>query len=212
MGERVERVVFLSDDAYQKELVNRPNTKPESTTEGSFVITPLQLKAFAAVACVFSIGFIGWNLRANVAEREVAELTLAHSATLTGLDRSHREALQKLTDEARIAERVRVMEINDLDIKFTEELTDAKLETERALAAVAAGELRLRNRFTCPAVSASNGVPATGARAGVDNGEEGSGLQKSDGDFLVRLAGEADLVVTQLRACQAVVAGDRVTK
>lgn len=152
--------------------------------------------------------FGGIYLRDQIADADIAELQLEHRTRIADIDVAHRAQLQAMTDAARDAERFRVIEMATIDAQHTEELTNAKRETDAALAAVRSGELRLRNRFTCDA-AAGDGVPATGASAGVDRAGEGSGLQREDAEFLVRLAAEADDVVRQLRACQAVIAADR---
>jgi len=174
------------------------------------VIIPFKFKALAAGAVVLGFFFTGWHIRDRFAEAEVAILTSHHTAVINNLNVTHRDALLAETNRRLTIERARIQDINILDTKYTEELNNAKLETENALAAVAAGELRLRNRFTCnSAASASGAGVATSPGASVDNAGEKGGLQGTDAAFLVRLASEADAVVTQLRACQAVIAGDR---
>lgn len=118
-------------------------------------------------------------------ERARAEDRLVYEAVV--------RALQE-TAAARIAE---------IDAKHYQELLDAKTETDRTIAAIRAGERRLRERFTCPA------APPADAGAGVDPPSEARGLQPEDAAFLIGLAGEADAVVVQLSACQAILAEDR---
>src|SRR5690606_3053639 len=55
----------------------------------------------------------------------------------------------------------------DLDQRHTQALSDARAETARLAAAVAAGERRLRVAAHCP----SAGVPGTASTAGMDDGE-----------------------------------------
>lgn len=73
-------------------------------------------------------------------------------------------------------------------------------EKDAVIADLRAGNVRLRNRFTCPTPAVSQEPGASGQR----NGGEGSGLLEQDAEFLVRLAAEADERVKQLQACQNV--------
>ena len=86
--------------------------------------------------------------------------------------------------------------------RFLKEQADAKLETDRTIAGLRAGTVRLRDRFTCPSLPGasadSSGVAEAGPR----------GLQPEDAEFLVGAAARADEVARQLNALiQAVGAG-----
>jgi prophage endopeptidase len=172
-------------------------------------------KIVVPILIVFTVLWGAYNFGANherrEADLEIAALNDAHTKTLTELDRTNRTALQAATDEARAIEQRYVASMAALDLKYTQEITDAKTQAERDIAAVRAGELRLRNRFTCAADPAApgSGAAAVAAGAGGGDGTRQAGLQVEDAEFLVRLADAADAVVRQLTACQAIVATDR---
>lgn len=167
-------------------------------------------KVGLAVFVFAGVWFGGYSFRARLADADIAELNAAHAATLDTLDRTNRDALQAATDNARAIEQRYTAQMAALDLKHTQELQNAQDRTEADIAAVRAGELRLRNRFTCDnTASPGGGVPPAGAGSGLGDATRGTGLQPADGEFLIRLAGRADAVVLQLRACQAIVAGDR---
>jgi hypothetical protein len=158
---------------------------------------------------VLAIWFSGWGIRGKFADVEIAMLKAEHREVLVDLDRQHREKLQTMTDEVRATERAHVDAMAALDARYNQEMTDAKRETETLAAAVRAGELRLRNRFTCPSTSASAGVPAAGTGSSVNPATASGGLRNEDAELLIRLAAEADDVVRQLTACQAIITADR---
>lgn len=151
----------------------------------------------------------GYRIRARMADADLAELAASHATTLADLERTNRIALQTATDAARAAENKRVADMAALDLKYTQEMTNAKRETDAALAAVRSGELRLRNRFTCNSSATSSSVPETGAGSRVDNDSAGGGLQTEDAVVLVQWADRADAIVRQLNACIAIVQADR---
>ncbi len=107
-------------------------------------------------------------------------------------------------------------EINE---KHQRELSNEKDKTNRILADYSNGSLRLRDKFqpaSCPSIGQADAGTSTGTvlPASIDSGSSNydsaqSGLQKSDIDFLVQLAADADEVVLQLQSCQAVIAKDR---
>lgn len=74
-------------------------------------------------------------------------------------------------------------------------------ETDRTIAGLRDGTVRLRERFTCPR------VPAASPAAGSGDDPARYGLRPADAEFLVRLADKADGVAEQLSTCQAVIAG-----
>lgn len=160
----------------------------------------------ALCAWLYSLGAKSERVKANA---EIAELKADHATTLADLERTNRIALQAATDAARAAENKRVADMAALDLKYTTEMTNAKRETDAALAAVRSGELRLRDRFTCNSSTASGSVPETGAGPRVGDDATPSGLQVADAAVLVQRAADADEVVRQLTACQAIVRADR---
>lgn len=95
------------------------------------------------------------------------------------------------------------------DQRLTEALNDEREKSEAAVAAVRAGTVRVRDRFTCTATG-SGQLPNTGTGTGPGDGAPTQrGLQAADIELVLRLAGEADEVAQRLRACQAIVRADR---
>lgn len=91
--------------------------------------------------------------------------------------------------------------------KLQQEKRDALAERDAVLADAAAGRLRLRDKFRCPAVG--GGVPAAAAGPGGGDAAGGSILSREDQEFLVRIGAEADDLARRLTACQRILATDR---
>lgn len=127
-------------------------------------------------------GFAGYNyVLKNRLEQQQTD-------TLSALIKHQEELLTKEKEYQRI--------INDVRGQYAADKEQAIKERDATIAGLRNESIRLRKRFTCPALPAS-----TGASAGSDGGEE-SGLLGEDAEFLVRFASEADEVVLQLQACQ----------
>jgi prophage endopeptidase len=113
--------------------------------------------------------------------------------------------LLKQRDESR--QRVRELERQGaennaaIDAAYQKGLTDAQAKTDRTIADLRSGNLRLRRDLAASACGAA-GAPAP---AGVGDGGADPGLWGATAEALVLLADEADGVVRQLTACQAVV-------
>lgn len=78
-----------------------------------------------------------------------------------------------------------------------EEQRNAKQKYDATLAALRTDNLRLRQRFTCPAPGDVHSTPASGS-----DGGEGSGLLREDAEFLISEAQRADDIVRQLKLAQ----------
>lgn len=169
-----------------------------------------RLVLFVSVVTYSAIAMYGrgYRIATEEGDRKITKLQVAHDRVISNLNAVHSAALLAETNRRLDVERARVQDMNALDARFTEELNDAKREADDLVAAVRADERRLRNRFTCPAATGSAGSGTSPGASVGDAGEE-SGLRTADAEFLIRLAAEADQVVTQLRACQAIVAADR---
>lgn len=105
----------------------------------------------------------------------------------------------------RAAEQQHAQALAAIDAKYQENERNAQLETDRLRAQLRAGTVRL----SVPVVAGSCRLPATGAGAGSGDGAERADIQPAAADDLVALAADADAVVRQLSACQAVVRADR---
>lgn len=108
-----------------------------------------------------------------------------------------REARQLAEVNARKAEERYRAEVRAVAQRFLDKQEEAREENERLVAAVAAGERRLRQRFTCPA-GVSGAGPTTG---GTDAAQEG-GLSPEDFRVLAGIAADGDRAIRQLTALQ----------
>lgn len=163
-------------------------------------MNPKLIMAGAALAALVLALFLAYNQgrkieRANWIERD-------NKATIEATMK-----LQAANERAIAAERKNAQDLADVSQTYQKELSHARNETARAVAAVRTGAIRLRDprqgtgdRDTVPEV----GTTATGCDAA-----KGSELPGADAEFLVRLAGEADEVAKQLSACQAIIRKDR---
>jgi hypothetical protein len=152
----------------------------------------------------------GGHVEHQAREAEVAQLKDQQHTELAKIDQTHRQQLQDALMQA-AAEKVRAdADMADLDAKFTKEIHDAKVKSAADVAAVRAGTVRLRDRFTCDgAGGASGGAAAAGQSTGVGDAAAGRGLRQEDAAILVQESDRADNVVRQLSACQAIVVRDR---
>lgn len=164
-----------------------------------------QVYLIAAVAALVAIGGAyawgrtdgrtieraAWEKRDNDALRSAnAEIDAAHRK-LREQERSAAERLAQVSAE------------------YQKEVSNAREETRRRVAAVAAGTLRLRD----PAASnqtCADRVPDAPAAAERRDGAEAGYLSGTAAQFLLELTAEADEVARQLAACQAVVRQDRL--
>lgn len=105
--------------------------------------------------------------------------------------------------KARQAEQNHAQRLAEIDKTYTEKLKNEKNRYQAVMADLQHGTVQLRERFTCP------GVSAVDQSAGMGNGTSGRGLRNTDAGFLVSEAGRADRIVTQLQACQEIIRADR---
>ncbi|MBO9538740.1 lysis system i-spanin subunit Rz [Herbaspirillum sp.] len=133
------------------------------------------------------------------------------NATLTRANKR----IKELEEQARADEAKHAKNMSAISTQYQKDLKNERLAKDRFIAAVRSGELRLYD----PAAGAANSNGAGGnqtcstdASAGGRDGATRGQLSKPASEFLLSLAGEADEVVHQLTACQAVVAADRKMK
>lgn len=138
-------------------------------------------------------------------------------AKVAKMERDQAEALAKAHQEradaeqhARDIEAQRAADMAALDEQHTKEMNDAKADAERTIADLRAGTLRLRERFTCSAGARQvPGSTQAGTSTSVGDGAATHGLQREDAEFLVRESADATSEALKLKACQAIVRGDR---
>lgn len=137
--------------------------------------------------------------RAKWLAREAKELAAANAE----IDRLHREAREEEEHHAEMLAAV--------SKDYEKEIGNAKRTTKLALDAVRSGSLVLRD----PGRTSGCESPRLGptgeatATAGKRDGPQGADLSATASVFLLELTGEADDVVRQLTACQAVILSDR---
>lgn len=171
--------------------------------------------ALAAIIIGALWGAYTFGVKTENARRvaEVSDLKRTHGDDLAAMDRAHRAALAAELRAKAEREAQHAKDMAALDEKFTKEIEDAKRVSDRDIAAVRAGELRLRERFTCPApgpaAGPSGGADKAGTTTGLGDDPAPGGLRQPDAEFLIRYSDEADTVVRQLSACQAIVNRDR---
>lgn len=113
----------------------------------------------------------------------------------------HADELDELREQATKAERTHRDELTRVTDSLFEELINVKETSDRAIDDLRNNNRKLRQRFRPQTVC----VPGPGDAAdGADETSE-AGLSNPDVEFLIRLAGEADGVVTRLTACQQTV-------
>lgn len=127
---------------------------------------------------------------------------------------SEKAARQAITDQKALGEFYRQREKTTaeamavIDKQHQEDLRNAQLISERSIAGLRDGTIRLRSKFAACTADHS-GVPEDATGASVRDADAGSGLQREDVDVLLREAARADEVVSQLSACQAIIKLDR---
>lgn len=172
------------------------------------MISPkLLLLAGIAVAIAVSVGgaylkgrFDGRDLeRVAWQARELEEVTRANAA-IAFLN----EAYRKL--EARS-----VAATTAASTKYQKELRNVRVKKDRVIADLRSGALRLRVPVTSCQDSDRGRTPPPGAPTGGRDAAPRAELSETAARFLTELAAEADEVVLQLQACQAIVRADRGT-
>ncbi|WP_413460197.1 lysis system i-spanin subunit Rz [Herbaspirillum huttiense] len=123
--------------------------------------------------------------------------------------------IKELEEQARSAEAKHGQAMASISAQYQKDLKNERLAKDRAIDAVRRGELRLYD----PGVRATGDNRVGGGQACATDattiGRDGatrSQLSESASEFLLALAGEADEVVRQLTACQAVVKADHQMK
>lgn len=92
------------------------------------------------------------------------------------------------------------------DAEYQRGVEDGKATTDRLIADLRSGNLRLHANVKAARVSAANEFTRG---AGVGYAKARAELSAADSEFLLRIGGEADEVTKQLGACQAILNADR---
>lgn len=156
----------------------------------------------AVVAAIYAYGQQQFGLG------EKAERTAWLARENTALTKANTR-IKELEDQARAREREHAQDMAAASAKYQEDLKHEKAAKDRAVADLRSGALRLRIPVTCPDGAGGSGTAAPGPGTVGRDGEARAELSVQASEFLVGLASEADEVVHQLTACQAVVTADR---
>lgn len=122
-----------------------------------------------------------------------------------------------LTEKARAQESLHAVELASISAKYQEDLQHEKADKDRTIAGIRAGTIRLRDPDAIGSHTCGGDASAVTAAAQRHNGETGTELQAKDSgvlsvaasEFIVGIGEEADEIVRQLTACQAVIMQDR---
>lgn len=167
------------------------------------------LAAVVLVGAVLGAFYAYGQQQLGLGEKAERALWLAReNAELAGAN----ARIQVLEDQARQREREHAQDMADASAQFQEGLKHAQVAKDRAVAELRRGDIRLRVPVAvgaCPGPAAGAGAATAGPGPGASDGQARAELSFSAAEFLVGLASEADEVVHQLSACQAIVAADR---
>ncbi|AVG17762.1 hypothetical protein CFN79_18875 [Chromobacterium vaccinii] len=154
-------------------------------------------KGIVLAAALAALAFLGWEMRAVIAQRDAAVARASQA-----------QQLATATQAARAREHQAAADDAATTAAYEKDLEDGKLELQAALARHAAA-LRLRQQQ--PAAGRGD-LPAVTASAGQRDGAAPADFSAAHGDDALRFAAEADDVVRQLAACQAIVESDRAVQ
>lgn len=181
---------------------------PGGRTVNSITI-PIWAKALAIVALVVAalaavsmynawlIGIGKTTERAEWLKRDNAALAAANARIKT------------LTDQARDKEQLHAAALVTASTQYQKDLSHEKATKDSVIADLRTGARRLRIELAATHAAAGSGAAEAGPSPGRCDGATTAELSESAAEFLVGLASEADEVVHQLTACQAVVTADR---
>lgn len=144
-------------------------------------------RIFAYGALVLAVFSSGWYV--NGARWE---------SKYTNLETQYATAAQVASEDARKKEKELSDKISSLDKKYTKELKNAKLETERLRASVASGSFGLRVNAVCP-----DGMPGSTNTTSVGAGT-GPRLTSDAEQAYYALRDSIQGIAAQLRACQGI--------
>lgn len=158
----------------------------------------------ALMALLFFYGQHQYRLGA---EAEKARWVARENAAL----RAANDEISQLNQLARDQERLHAEAMAHISTQFQEQLHHVKSQKDSVIADLRAGAVRLRVPVTPASASpACSGIPGEAfASARGRDGETRADLSAEAAEFLVGLASEADEVVQQLSACQALLQADR---
>lgn len=102
-------------------------------------------------------------------------------------------------ETARAAEQQLAAEQSAIAWRLFEDNHHAQIEIDRLRADLAAGTLRVRQRFACPA----NRLPTTPTAAAGGDGADAAGFTAADASIALGIAADGDRAIRALTACQS---------
>ena len=146
-------------------------------------------------------------------DRGVATTTAQYTARDNAQLQTALTRVKVLEDAARKTESAHAAAIVKVSDKLAKEKANAKLAEKRVRDAIAAGDLRVRDAAfkagTCAPVGAGSQPGATTASASGSNGAPRCQLSDATASDLLAIGRDADEVVAQLTAAQAIIVADR---
>lgn len=159
------------------------------------------------LVALIAVGVGGYTKgNADGVTKEHAAALARDNAELTAANLS----IRKLEEAARETEQAHALMLSTIAMKHEKEIADAATQKDADVAAARSGRIVLRIPATCKSPNGGSG-PKTAAGPGVGDGGATTELPREIAGNLLALADDADAVVRQLAACQAVVLSDRVT-
>lgn len=143
---------------------------------------------------------------------EVAQLNQRHEKALADIDGANRTELARLERQRRDAEQANGRAMAALDAQHLKERNEQKSISDRTIAGLRAGTVRLREQYAAARPGdggAAGSVPSTSASPGLGDGAASGGFGESDVIAILGAAADGDGWAVQLRACQAIVRADR---
>lgn len=179
------------------------------------LLIPPWVKLLAAMVLV---GVVVWAFYAYGQQQfglgEKAERSAWLARENTSLTKANTR-IKELEEQARTKEREHAQNMAAVSAHYQKDLSHEKAAKDRAIADLRSGALRLRIPLAQPACTDGadgSGAPAPGTSTVGRDGGTPAELSTEASEFLVGLANEADEVVRQLTACQAVITADRNRK
>jgi hypothetical protein len=138
-----------------------------------------------------------------------SDLEAKHKAALDEMTAKHATALAAAQQAAREAEQKSIQDMAALAADYHERERHAENRIAVLDAAVRAGDVRLRQRFTCPAAAGGGGQAQAGATATGAAADLPRGFGEEDARAAVRIADEGDQRTRLLNWCIGQLKADR---